>query len=283
MKALRELLIRTDSIDVRLGNYGENLRRVNDTLYGSKTHTKASDSSQQNASFLQRIDALNFDDTTDDTINSSKSCDHTSFFEVLDEVNSSIAVPDRFIVGANKRVQIVAKAASSSSNNKNTTRMDVSTPAVADKRTNLQTEQIQSTVNYATSCSETVGDKSIETLGGGPSRPNSMSLRVASGTSAFGDLESFYVTPFAPDQTEEEVKQYVIDISNVHSSLVKVTKLVPRGKSVEDLSFVSFKVSVCKSVSRLVSDRWYWPDGITVRSFEPTPKNETAARLPTVQ
>lgn len=137
-------------------------------------------------------------------------------------------------------------------------------------------------------CTESSGDRIVFANNGANStalpsslkRPNSISLKVANDMQVSNDLESFYVTPFTPDQNEEEVKQYVIEISNAQPSMVKVTKLVPRGKNAEDLSFVSFKVSVCKTVSSVVGDPWYWPEGITVRTFEPTTKNGSAARLP---
>lgn len=106
-----------------------------------------------------------------------------------------------------------------------------------------------------------------------------MSLKVANSQTPH-DQESFYVTPFAPDQNEEEIKQYICEISNVNSALVHVVKIVPRGKNANDLFFVSFKVAVCKTVSTVVGDPWYWPDGITVRTFEPNVKNSTATRFP---
>lgn len=86
MKALRELLIRTDSMDTRLGNYGENLRKINKTLYDSQVSMSADSSS-----FAKRIEQLTLDDSSDDPINRSRSCNVTSFFVVLDADNCSIA------------------------------------------------------------------------------------------------------------------------------------------------------------------------------------------------
>lgn len=91
-------------MDIRLGNYGDSLRKIYKTLYENQSNSKSMD----HTSFLQRIDELTLDDTIDDPVNPSRSCEETSFFEVLDEVNSSIAcMPDKFIVGSNKRVQIL--------------------------------------------------------------------------------------------------------------------------------------------------------------------------------
>lgn len=262
MKALRQLLIRTDSMDIRLGNYGDSLRKINKTLYENQSNSKSMD----HTSFLQRIDELTLDDTIDDPVNPSRSCEETSFFEVLDEVNSSIAcMPDKFIVGSNKRVQILTSRPESSENTTNSTRIDVSTPAVPTQPTK----------------SSIVGNKP-STSRENPvlSGPKNTALKVANGSQSANDVETFYVTPFEPDQSEDEVKKYVMDISNLHSPVVKVTKLVPRGRRIEDLSFVSFKVAVCKSASSVVGDSFYWPEGVSVRLFEPNQKNQFAARLP---
>lgn len=286
MKALRELLIRTDSMDTRLGNYGENLRKINKTIYGSKQHDKSFNHSQLSPTFLQSIDELNFDDESEDSINRSRSCDDTSFFEVLDEVNASIAhAPEKFTIGANKRVQILTNPSSSSEIGKSMPRVNFSTPAVPDKQDNRQSIMKQTSLQKTGSNTNVTaltdgGPSKDNSSRAAPTRPNNLSLRVANNTDIARDLESFYVTPFSPDQNEEEVKQHVMDISNVHSSLVKVTKLVPRGKNIEDLSFVSFKVAVCRSVASVIGDPWYWPEGLSVRPFEPNPKNESAVRLP---
>lgn len=52
MKALRELLIRIDSMDTRIGSFGENLRRINKTLFDVKQNRRSSTSSQHQASFF---------------------------------------------------------------------------------------------------------------------------------------------------------------------------------------------------------------------------------------
>lgn len=276
MKALRELLIRTDSMDTRLGNYGENLRKINRTLYGThQQHHKTNNSTQQ-TTFMQSIDELNLDDTADDPVNRSRSCDDTSFFEVLDEVNTSIAqLPDKFIVGPNKRVQIVAN---STSDNRSAPRINVSTPATTEKLTNASSSKPPSNHPHTESRTNSVGGQNVPR--DDSARPNAIPLKVASFPT---DEECFYVTPFTPDQSEEEVKKYVIEISNADASLVKVTKLVPRGRSIDDLSFVSFKVTTSKNVSSVVGDPWYWPQGVTVRAFEPNQKNGAIARLPLPQ
>lgn len=286
MKALREVLIRVDSMDTRLGNYGENLRRLNKTLYAKQLHSKPSDS-LDHTTFLQTIDAMNLDDTLDDTINRSRSGDDTSFFQVLDEINSSIAnIPDKFVVGSNKRVQIITGRPEISGNSTIRTGTDVTTSAVLkqhafndDGEAGSSRDATRVEVNSAVR-STSAGNNSEPIVN---RETNRVTLKVASGSRAANDTESFYVTPFDPDQGEDDVKKHVMDISNLHSSLVEVIKLVPRGKHVEDLSFVSFKVTVGKSASQVVGDPFYWPTGISVRLFEPNQKNGSAVRLPNTQ
>lgn len=193
---------------------------------------------------------------------------------VLDEINSTTApIPDKFVVGSNKRVQIIAGPSTGSERSTNkASQIDVSTPATPTQSTNTSVgDTVQVLQRSPDGVSVTRNGPNSRISG------NRSSLKVANQASS--DVESFYVTPFDPDQDEEGVMKHVMDISNINSSLIKVTKLVPRGKNIEDLSFVSFKVTICKSVSRVVGDAWYWPDGISVRPFEPNAKNISAVRL----
>lgn len=291
IRALRELLIRTDSMDTRLGNYGENLRKINRTMFGTQTQSKPTNNSHHQASFSRCIDELTLDDTAEDPINRSRSCDDTSFFEVLDEINNSIAqLPDKFVVGSNKRVQIVTNSVDSGVN-KTTSRVSVSTPAAPEKHSNISSNKASSTALQQTLSTglnkhpERNDDQfaNRRVARGGPGNTSSIPLKVANVLQPTLDLESFYVTPFSPDQNEDEIKQYVAEISNIDTSMIKAVKLVPRGKNVEDLSFVSFKVTVSRTVSNVVGDSFYWPEGITVREFEPNPKNGSLVRLPVFQ
>lgn len=275
MKALRELLIRTDSMDTRLGNYGENLRKINTTIYGKQHQSKQTHQS----TFLQELDHLTFDDTMEDPINRSRSCDETSFFEVLDEINCSIAQPtEKFVIGSNKRVRILPGNPSTSSETQTTsTQKSNSTIVAVNNPASLVNNDSKDEGNESRSNS-TVERTGSRTEPNDSTRPNIASLRVAKKDQTDNDMVSFYVTPFTPEQNENDLKQHVHEIANVDSSQLKITKLVPRGKSLEDLSFVSFKVTVSKTVSEVVGDPWYWPEGITVRMFEPNQKNEPSTR-----
>ncbi|XP_065092566.1 uncharacterized protein LOC135713389 [Ochlerotatus camptorhynchus] len=57
-------------------------------------------------------------------------------------------------------------------------------------------------------------------------------------------LRSFYVTPFAIDQTEVDILEYIKEISNAENSTLRCAKLVPRNKNIDELTFISFKVTV---------------------------------------
>lgn len=290
LKALRELLIRTDSMDTRLGNYGDNLRTINKTLYGTKQPLRQTNQALDQSTFHQNIDQLNLDDTID-PINRSRSCDETSFFEVLDEVNSTVAQqPDRLVVG-NRRVQIISNKQTSS-----TSQAIASTPAGLTNQPNVPSiceppsvTQAGSDSTQSNNVNATQTSNGINNLpdnvnsnhpGGSSSGPSTGPLSVARLGRTTDDAVAFYVTPFTPDQKEDDVKQHIHEIVNVDSSLVKVVKLVPRGKSLEDLSFISFKVTVSKAVSNVVGDPWYWPEGVTVRVFDHYQKNGSAAPRP---
>ncbi|XP_065079699.1 pneumococcal serine-rich repeat protein-like [Ochlerotatus camptorhynchus] len=75
-------------------------------------------------------------------------------------------------------------------------------------------------------------------------------------------LRSFYVTPFAIDQTEVDILEYIKEISNAENSTLRCAKLVPRNKNIDELTFISFKVTVSDDLVGIVSDSFYWPEGV---------------------
>lgn len=135
----------------------------------------------------------------DDPINRSRSCEDTSFFEVLDEVNSSIALPsDKFVVGANKRVQIIANPCGSGNNRSS---VDVSTPAAPARQSNSQNKRVPASrqlteldSNHADFASDRnlVANTERTHESSSKTRPQSMSLKVANSQTPH-DQESFYV------------------------------------------------------------------------------------------
>lgn len=278
MRALRELLIRTDCMDTRLGNFGDNLRQINKTLYGQqhRAPTPQTNVSLDQTSFQRKIDMLSLDDTdVDDSVTRSRSCNETSFFEVLDDINATMSQPtEKFIIGANKRVQIIPSQRPPSTSKDTANHNRASTPGIP----------VQKPISPSPSASNNDLNRNRESVNVHPSnipRPKSGPLSVAKIGQASTDVMDFYVTPFTPDQKEEDVKLYIQEITNADPSAIKVVKLVPRGKALEDLSFISFKVSVDKTLSDVIGDPWYWPDGVTVRAFDHTPKNGPPALRPT--
>lgn len=230
---------------------------------------------------------MSLDDSID-PINRSRSCDETSFFEVLDEINSTVAhQPDRLVV-QNRRVQIVPKQRSTSN-----APSIASTPAEFSHQTNVSSNEPtslaqkgsdstqQNTINANRTSSDTTSlSANVNNTGSNNLRPNIGPLSVAKLYQMADDSVAFYVSPFTPDQNDADIKKYIHDIANVDASLVKVVKLVPRGKRLEDLSFISFKVIVGKTVSNVVGDPWYWPEGVTVRMFDHNQKNGSATARP---
>lgn len=198
------------------------------TLSGMLLNSKTPNHTKQ-TTFRHSIDDLNLDDTLEDTTNCSRSCEETSFFEVLDEIDNSIAnVPDKFVVGSDKRVQIVASRQKASKSSTNKARIDVSTPAA---KRHYFDENVEASTSHGNSNSieecttnrhpPAIHGSSSTTNGNNSniySEPNRTKLRVATNPQATADSESFYVTPFEPNQSEVDVKNHVMDISNLHAS-----------------------------------------------------------------
>lgn len=75
-----------------------------------------------------------------------------------------------------------------------------------------------------------------------------------------------YMRGFRPDVTEETVSQWVQQ--KLETDAVKVRKLVPRGRDIRELSFVSFRVGMPIALKdrALCSDTW--PRVVKCREFE---------------
>lgn len=210
----------------------------------------------------------------EDPINRSRSCEETSLFEVLDEINGTISQPtEKFSIGSNKRVRILPSQASTAS--------AVACNALSDNNVSTQSTRTQQPNSTTTAFRNPVSQINVDSQDdtprnephtGSSSRPAIASLKVARKDQTDNDTACFYVTPFTPEQNENDLRHHIHDIVNIDSSQLKVTKLVPRGKKLQDLSFVSFKVTVTKTASQVVGDPWYWPEGITVRLFESNKK-----------
>lgn len=75
---------------------------------------------------------LSLDDTdVDDSVTRSRSCNETSFFEVLDDINATMSQPtEKFIIGANKRVQIIPSQRPPSTSKDTANHNRASTPGI---------------------------------------------------------------------------------------------------------------------------------------------------------
>lgn len=81
-------------------------------------------------------------------------------------------------------------------------------------------------------------------------------------------VKSCYITPFHVEQSEEDIIEYLRENINIDNSTLECVKLVPRNKNINELSFVSFKLSVSENLSSVISDPFYWPEGVEIREFQ---------------
>lgn len=81
----------------------------------------------------------------------------------------------------------------------------------------------------------------------------------------------FHVSRFNPAQTEEEVKSWIsrkLEITDPDDQSIKCWRLIPKGREVSTLEFISFKIGVFKEHVVKIMDPATWPTNITVRPFE---------------
>lgn len=81
------------------------------------------------------------------------------------------------------------------------------------------------------------------------------------------ELFWLYLSGFDPQATEDNIRDLVK--SNLGSNeTVDVRKLVPKGKSLDELTFVSFKVGIAPVLKEAALSAATWQRGITFREFD---------------
>lgn len=91
------------------------------------------------------------------------------------------------------------------------------------------------------------------------------------------DLFWLYLSGFDPKATEDNIRELVKRNLNSNEA-VDVRKLVPKGKSLDELTFVSFKVGVVSELKDIALSPATWQIGIAFREFDFQTRNEDAKR-----
>lgn len=79
----------------------------------------------------------------------------------------------------------------------------------------------------------------------------------------------FHVSRFSTETSETELESWISTKLNLTDDQhVKCTKLVPKGRELSSLEFISFKVGIPSGLEKKVMDASVWPTNITVRPFE---------------
>lgn len=94
------------------------------------------------------------------------------------------------------------------------------------------------------------------------------------------ETEWFHVSRFDPEQDDEEMKKWLTKILDTPE--VQVAKLIPKNRSKEELSFVSYKIGVLKSKRTTVLNPQIWPRNVTVKPFVSRPFFSNNYRVPHV-
>lgn len=84
-----------------------------------------------------------------------------------------------------------------------------------------------------------------------------------------------YLSGFAPEATVNEISDLVMKNLNCTNETVDVAKLVPKGKNLCELTFVSFKVGIGLHLKDLALQSSSWQKGIVFREFD---SNQSAKR-----
>lgn len=84
-----------------------------------------------------------------------------------------------------------------------------------------------------------------------------------------------YLSAFHPSTSEAEIATLTKDCLNMEmDAQPKVVKLIPKGRDISSLSFVSFKIGVNIALKDVALSSSSWPENVCFREFENHPKNE---------
>lgn len=81
---------------------------------------------------------------------------------------------------------------------------------------------------------------------------------------------SFVISPMHPSTSVKQIKTFVTNKLGIafDSDDVTIWSLAPRGRSLDELSFISFKVSSTIPLGTQLTAPEFWPSGTTIRQFE---------------
>lgn len=77
-----------------------------------------------------------------------------------------------------------------------------------------------------------------------------------------------YLSAFHPTTSESQIASLVSECLDLASVTPKVVKLVPKGRDVNSLQFVSFKVGIAENFREKALSSDSWPENIRFREFE---------------
>lgn len=83
-----------------------------------------------------------------------------------------------------------------------------------------------------------------------------------------------YLSGFQPMITDKDVEKIVSCCLNTNEA-VNVIRLVPKGKDISKMSFISFKIGLNPDLKSHALNAENWPDGLMFREFMDQPKNVT--------
>lgn len=93
---------------------------------------------------------------------------------------------------------------------------------------------------------------------------------------------SLYLSGFQPMITDTDVEKIISRCLDSNEPM-NIIRLVPKGKDVSNMTFVSFKVGLNPALKPKALNAENWPDGVLFREFVDQPKNGTRRVFPTAR
>lgn len=270
-----ELIGRTSNVNVSVSTLSRNiasmtdeLKEMKETVSGLKTKVHDVVVNQvPPSSFEAMVDELKEVKKTtlesaaivnkfDPMVQNSK---NDEIVELLKSINDSLAGKSKDVPSANEQkiIGILTEIQSSTKNSYVPKQMFPSySSVIGGKRSHAMIDTNPTTPSTRAPAITSTGPETTDFIIGRRSKWN--------------EEKALVISPLHPATTIAQVKTFVtkkLEISN-DSNDISIVSLAPRGRALNELNFVSFKVLFVDSLSEKLSSPSFWPSGTSIRPFE---------------
>lgn len=98
---------------------------------------------------------------------------------------------------------------------------------------------------------------------------------TSNGLTAIESRKTIVASHLSPTTTDDELQSFLKDcLGDDDFAPLKVTKMLPKDRRLEDLNFISFRISAPERLYSKLMSPDFWPIGVTIRDYAYRPKTQ---------